>query len=88
MGGPVHTTGGLDVDAAGIVENLAALSSGLTPPAQFTPHVTLARAAAEPDTLLANPVIWQVNKLALLSSANTAAGLVYTPLATRALAAI
>ena len=72
----------------GLWKNLAALSSGLTPPAQFTPHVTLARAAAEPDTLLANAVIWQVNKLALLSSANTAAGLVYTPLATRALAAI
>lgn len=69
-------------------QNLAALSIGLIPPAQFTPHVTLARAAAEPDTLLADPVIWQVNKLALLSSVNTPAGPVYTPLAERALAEI
>jgi 2'-5' RNA ligase len=53
----------------------------LKPVAGFRPHITLARNALPPPQIVPQPVSWRIEKMALLESVSTDAGVLYVPLA-------
>lgn len=66
-----------------LAEALVQNNTGFHPPAEFRPHVTLARNADTPDELPFSPIVWTCNHVALVESITEPDGVVYRVLASR-----